>query len=54
MTQLAEHPELGRLGRLPDIYELVVHPNCIVFCPILDEARTVQVLRVRHSTQQVP
>lgn len=53
-TQLAEYPELGRPGRLPDIRELVVHPNYIVFYRVLDEARTVQVLRVKHVAQQVP
>lgn len=53
-TPLAEHPALGRLGRLPAIRELVVHPNYIVFYRVLDEARTVQVLRVKHVAQQVP
>ncbi len=53
-TPLAEHPALGRQGRLPDIRELVVHPNYIVFYRVLDEARTVQVLRVKQAAQQVP
>ena len=51
---LAQHPELGRPGRLPGIRELVAHPNYIVFYRVLDEARTVQVLRVKHATQQMP
>ncbi|MDP1653130.1 MAG: type II toxin-antitoxin system RelE/ParE family toxin [Rhodocyclaceae bacterium] len=54
---LAQHPELGRTGRpgLPDwLRELVVHPNYIVFYRVLTEARTVQILRVKHAAQQVP
>lgn len=51
---LAQHPEIGRPGRLPDIRELVVHPNYIVFYRVLEEVRTVQVLRVKHAAQQVP
>jgi plasmid stabilization system protein ParE len=54
---LAQHPELGRTGRpgLPDwLRELVVHPNYIVFYRVLAEARTVEILRVKHATQQTP
>lgn len=54
---LAQHPELGRTGRpgLPDwLRELVVHPNYIVFYRVLTEARSVQILRVKHVAQQVP
>lgn len=54
---LAQHPELGRQGRpgLPEwLRELVVHPNYIVFYRVLAEARTVEILRVKHATQQVP
>lgn len=54
---LAQHPELGRTGRpgLPDwLRELVVHPNYIVIYRVLAEARTVQILRVKHTAQQVP
>ncbi|MEF8701689.1 MAG: type II toxin-antitoxin system RelE/ParE family toxin [Candidatus Accumulibacter sp. UW26] len=54
---LAQHPELGRQGRpgLPDwLRELVVHPNYIVFYRGLAEARTVEILRVKHATQQAP
>ncbi|MDP2119588.1 MAG: type II toxin-antitoxin system RelE/ParE family toxin [Hoeflea sp.] len=52
---LAQHPELGRQGRpgLPDwLRELVVHPNYIVFYRVLAEARTVEILRVKHAAQQ--
>lgn len=54
---LAQHPELGRKGRpgLPDwLRELVVHPNYIVFYRVLADARTVEILRVKHAAQQTP
>lgn len=54
---LAHHPKLGRQGRpgLPDwLRELVVHPNYIVFYRVLAEARTIQILRVKHAAQQTP
>lgn len=54
---LAQHPELGRQGRpgLPEwLRELVVHPNYIIFYRVLDEARTVEILRVKHAAQQMP
>lgn len=54
---LAQHPELGHTGRpgLPDwLRELVVHPNYIVFYRVLAEARTLQILRVKHAAQQLP
>lgn len=54
---LAQHPELGRYGRpgLPEwLRELVVHPNYIVFYRVLAEARTVEILRVKHAAQQTP
>lgn len=54
---LAQHPELGRKGRpgLPEwLRELVAHPNYIIFYRVLDESRTVEILRVKHAAQQVP
>ena len=54
---LAQHPRLGRAGRpgLPDfLRELVAHRNYIIFYRVLDEARTVEILRVKHAAQQVP
>jgi toxin ParE1/3/4 len=54
---LAQHPELGRAGRpgLADwLRELVVHPNYIIFYRVLADARTVQILRVKHAARQVP
>ncbi|MHB1665857.1 type II toxin-antitoxin system RelE/ParE family toxin [Thiomonas sp.] len=57
MKPLAQHPELGRTGRpgLPDwLRELVVHPNYVVFYRALAGARTEQILRAKHTAQQVP
>lgn len=54
---LAQHPTLGRTGRpglQAFVHELVVHPNYIVFYRVLDEIRTVEILRVKHTAQQVP
>ena len=54
---LAQHPKMGRTGRpgLPAfVRELIAHPNYIVFYRVLDEARTVEILRVKHAAQQTP
>lgn len=40
--------------RIEWLRELVVHPNYIVFYRVLDEARTVEILRVKHAAQQTP
>lgn len=57
MLPLAQHPRLGRTGRpgLPRaLRELVIHRNYIVFYRALDEARTVEILRVKHAAQRRP
>ena len=54
---LAQHPKLGRTGRpgLPAfLRELVAHRNYIIFYRVLDESRTVEILRVKHTVQQEP
>jgi len=54
---LAQYPQLGRTGRpglSTDVRELVVHPNYIIFYRVLVEARTVQILRVKHAARQTP
>lgn len=54
---LARHPNLGRKGRpgLPWwLRELLVHPNYIVFYRVQDETRVVEILRVKHTAQQMP
>lgn len=55
--QLAEFPGTGRSGRpgLPDwLRELVAHKNYIIFYRVLDESRTVEILRIKHTAQQMP
>jgi len=54
---LAQHPKMGRTGRpgLPAfVRELVAHRNYIVFYRVLDDAGTVEILRVKHAAQQMP
>lgn len=54
---LAQHPRLGRTGRpgLPTgVRELIAHRNYIVFYRVLDETRTVEILRVKHAAQEMP
>lgn len=54
---LKRHPKLGRTGRpgLPLVVrELVVHQNYIIFYRVLDEARIVEILRVKHTAQRAP
>ena len=54
---LALYPAFGRKARqgLPEgLRELVVHPNYIVFYRVLPEHRTVEIVRVKHTSQQVP
>jgi addiction module RelE/StbE family toxin len=50
--QLDSHPLLGRVGRIKDTRELVVHPNYIVIYRIVGKA--VVVLRVKHAAQKWP
>jgi len=57
ILSLAQHPKMGRTGRpgLPAfVRELVAHRNYIVFYRVLEEARTVEILRLKHTAQQVP
>lgn len=54
---LAQHPKMGRTGRpgLPTfVRELIAHRNYIVFYRVLDDAHTVEILRVKHAAQQTP
>jgi addiction module RelE/StbE family toxin len=53
---LAQYPKLGHAGRpdLPDfVRELVVHRHYIMFYRVLDKTRTVEILRVKHTAQQL-
>jgi addiction module RelE/StbE family toxin len=54
---LVQHPKMGRTGRpgLPAfVRELIAHPNYIVFYRVLDDAGTVEILRVKHAARQMP
>ncbi|MEJ7137542.1 type II toxin-antitoxin system RelE/ParE family toxin [Amphibiibacter pelophylacis] len=54
---LALQPELGRTGRpgLPGfLREWVAHPNYLIFYRVLEQTRTVQILRVKHVARQAP
>jgi plasmid stabilization system protein ParE len=51
---LSQLPELGRAGRLPGVRDLVVHSKHIVFYRILDVAKVVEILRVKHAAQRFP
>ena len=54
---LAQHPKMGRAGRpgLPAcVRELAAHRNHIVFYRVLDEIHPVEILRVKHTAQQMP
>ncbi len=53
----AQHPLLGHEGRpgLPaGVRELVLHPHYIAFYRVLEASCTVEILRVKHTSQQTP
>ncbi|MGH8803067.1 MAG: type II toxin-antitoxin system RelE/ParE family toxin, partial [Casimicrobiaceae bacterium] len=52
---LAHHARLGRAGRpgLPiGVRELVVHRNYIVLYRVRQAERVIEILRVKHASQQ--
>jgi addiction module RelE/StbE family toxin len=49
---LRHHPFIGRLGRIADTRELVVHPNYIIIYRV-DET-DVKILRFLHARQKYP
>lgn len=54
---LAQHPLLGREGRpgLPaGVRELVLDPHYIAFYRVIEGSRTIEILRVKHTSQQTP
>lgn len=51
---LRQYPEIGPPGRVAHTRELVVHPNYIVFHRLRSDARTVEILRLKHMAQQWP
>ena len=52
VSQLPQHPDLYRPGRVAGTRELVVHPNYIIVYRI--RARTIEILSVMHSRQRYP
>ena len=50
--RLIDQPELYRAGRKRGTREMVVHPNYMVIYRV--SKNTVEILRVKHSTQQWP
>lgn len=51
-SRLADHPGLGRPGRVTGTSEFVIHPNYILICDAVGES--VCVLRVLHAAKQWP
>ncbi|MEQ1887918.1 MAG: type II toxin-antitoxin system RelE/ParE family toxin [Alphaproteobacteria bacterium] len=54
VSQLSRFPNLGRPGRIEGTRELVAHPNYIVYYRVREDARQVQILRVKHAARQWP
>lgn len=49
---LLTHPELGRIGRVTETRELIIHPNYILVYDLADGM--IRVLRVLHTAKQWP
>lgn len=54
VLRLADHPGLGRPGRLQGTRELVVHQNYLLICDISPSGDRVRILRVLHAARQWP
>lgn len=52
VVALATYPELGRIGRQLDTYDLVVHEHYVVIYRVL--ANRIEILRVKHTAQRWP
>lgn len=50
--KLRTHPNLFRVGRKRGTRELVVHENYLVIYRVIGD--TVEIMRVKHATQQWP
>jgi toxin ParE1/3/4 len=53
VATLAQHPDLGRPGRVPGTRELVV-PRTHYLVPYRVRGRSVEVLRVFHTSRRLP
>ena len=47
-----EHPEMYRVGRMPNTREIVAHPNYIVVYTVLPDR--IRVVSVLHARQKYP
>lgn len=52
VTRLAEHPKLGRPGKIPGTRELILHESYRLVYEI--EGKTVWVLALMHTARQWP
>lgn len=50
---LANHPEAGRIGRVPDTRELVAHRHYLLVYDLLPPNR-IRILNVVHTSQRWP
>lgn len=55
ISLLSDNPSLGRPGRLPGTYELVI-PNIRYFVPyrVRPRLRQIEILRVFHTSRKLP
>ena len=53
VSHLEEHPKIGRTGRVPDTYELVIH-NLPYIVPYRIKNNEIQILSVYHAARKWP
>ena len=53
VTYLRDHPEIGRIGRLPGTRELVI-PGLPYIVPYRVKGTTIELLGVLHAAQEWP
>lgn len=53
VDHLADHPAIGRVGRVPGTRELIVAGTPFII-PYRVKNRTIEVLRVLHAAQRWP
>lgn len=53
VDHLADHPAIGRVGRVPETRELIV-PGTPFIIPYRVKNQTIEILRVLHSSQRWP
>jgi addiction module RelE/StbE family toxin len=53
VTYLRDHPEIGRVGRIPGTRELVV-PGLLYVVPYRVKGEAIEILGVLHASQEWP